>query len=64
MKHFTLVFFDWDKEVVYDTMHHSCETYADMMIAAEKRCDELMRELDIDNICWNYTEIIHGSDKK
>lgn len=58
MKTFEIVIYDWDKEIEYERRIIKCDTYAEMMSLAEKRCDEIMKEYNLDEVCWNYTEVV------
>lgn len=58
MKKFKIVFFNWDDEIEYERHTIECNTYAEMLSFAERRCQEIMIERDLQNIYWNYTEVI------
>lgn len=58
MKTFEIVIFDWDKEIEYERRIIKCDTYAEMMALVDKRCQELMKELDLEEIYWNYEEVV------
>lgn len=58
MKTFEIVIFDWDKEIEYAHIAVQCETYGEMMSIAEKKCQETMKKYKLDDICWNYTEVV------
>lgn len=57
MKTFEIVIYDWDAEVEYERRLIECETYGETMAFAEKRCQEIMEEKDLQGVCWNYTEV-------
>ncbi len=57
MKTFELVFFNWDEAIEYERRIIKCDTYAEMLVLAGRRCNELMEELNLEDIYWNYTEV-------
>ena len=58
MKTFEIVIFDWYKEIEYARIAVQCETYGEMMGIAEKKCQEIIKEYNLEEICWNYTEVV------
>lgn len=57
IKTFELVFFNWNKEIEYERRLIKCDTYGEMMKIAENRSQEIMIEKDLEEICWDYTEV-------
>lgn len=55
---FEVVFFDWYEEIEYERHIIDCNTYDEMLSFAERRCKEIMIERDLQDLCWNYTEVI------
>ena len=58
MKTFEIVIYDWDTEIEYERRIIKCDTYAEMITLAGERCQEIMKEYNLDEICWNYTEVV------
>lgn len=58
MKTFELVFFNWNKEIEYARHIIKCDTYAQMMSTAESLANAIMWDKDLEEICWNYTEVV------
>lgn len=58
MKTFEIVIYDWYKEIEYERRIIKCDTYAEMMSLTEQRCQEIMKEYNLDEVCWNYTEVV------
>lgn len=58
MKIFEIVIYDFDKEIEYARIAVQCETYGEMMSIAEKKCQEIMEKYKLDNISWNYREVV------
>lgn len=58
MKTFEIIIYDWDKEIEYERCIIKCNTYAEMMKFANRHCQELMVKYDLQEIYWNYTEVI------
>ena len=58
MKTFEIVIYDWDKEIEYERRIIKCDTYAEMMSLTEQRCQEIMKEYNLDEVCWNHREVV------
>ena len=58
MKTFEIVIYDWDKEIEYERRIIKCDTYAEMMTLVEQRCQEIMKEYNLDEVCWNHREVV------
>ena len=58
MKTFEIVIYDWDKEIEYERRIIKCDTYAEMMTLVEHRCQEIMKEYNLDEVCWNHREVV------
>lgn len=58
MKTFEIVIYNWNKEIEYERRIIKCDTYAEMICLAEQRCQEIMKEHNLDEVCWNYTEVV------
>ena len=58
MKTFEIVIYNWNKEIEYERRIIKCDTYAEMMSLTEQRCQEIMKEYNLDEVCWNYTEVV------
>ena len=58
MKVFEIVIYDWDKEIEYARIAVQSETYEEMMDIASAKCQEIMEKYKLDDVCWNYTEVI------
>ena len=55
---FEIVIFDIDTEKVYARMATFCNSYDEMMSIASQRCQEVMEKYKLDDVCWNYTEVM------
>lgn len=55
---FEVIFFDWYEEIEYERHIIDCNTYDEMLSFAERRCKKIMIERDLQDICWNYTEVM------
>ena len=58
MKTFEITIFDWDNETIYERCTIQCDTYGEMMTLVEQRCQEIMAEHDLDEVDWNYMEVV------
>ena len=55
---FEIVIYDIDTEKVYARMATFCSSYDEMMRIASQRCQEIMEKYKLDDVCWNYTEVM------
>lgn len=58
MKTFEIVIFNWDEETEYERHLIKCNTYDEMLTFAENRCQKVMEEKDLQEISWNYREVV------
>ena len=58
MKTFEIIIYDWNAEVEYERYIVECDTYGDLLTLAGKRCQEIMKEKDLQEVCWNYREVV------
>lgn len=57
MKTYEIVIFDFDEndEVFeYDRFFYETDIPGEMMNAASRKCQEIMKEFDLDSVYWNY----------
>ena len=54
---FEIVFFDWYEEIECERHIIECNTFAEMLNFAERRCQEIMVERDLQEVCWSYMEV-------
>lgn len=58
MKVFEIVIFNFETEKEYARIAVQCETYGEMMDIASAECQEIMEKYKLDDVCWNYTEVV------
>jgi len=54
---FNIYIFDWDTEYEYERATIQCDTYSEMMKYAENLCSKVMKEHNLESVCWNYEEV-------